>query len=284
MNRYAVVQEIQQRAADVTVGDSIRMVCPHCNGGSTHESSMSIKRYNETTAGFICYRANCDLGSGRVALFEEDGKLLTAKSDAISKERPEPSLYSLSQDAVDLLMNKYHMTENHIRYAGIRLTYDQRIAVPLNGPYRERPGILIKKEKELYRGTREYSTIPAKWLYIRGDKSNLASWYRAYRHNKKNSSTLVVVEDVLSAVRLSDFTDSVALLGTYMLRGVIADIKRQGYEKVFIALDNDATKKAFNLVRRLSSELPVSVMYLERDIKGMKHAELTKLMKHYEVI
>lgn len=284
MSRTSTIKDIQQIAANTPVGQESREICPACEGGSTRERSLSVRRSSDTTANFVCYRASCDLGKGAVACHVQDGKVLNWKSKPVTKNKREPELFSLSQDSVDLMMDKYQMTEDHIRYAGVKLTKDKRLAFPINGPNRERPGILIKKEPKLYCGIREYSSIPAKWIYLRNKDANLASWYRAFRHTKKNSDTLVVVEDIISAVRLSDYTDSLALLGTDMLRGVIEDIKRHRYKKVWLALDNDAIKKAFHLVRRLSNELPMNVMYLERDIKNMPQDDIAKLMRDYEVI
>lgn len=113
----------------------------------------------------------------------------------------------------------------------------------------------------------------------------MASWYRKGRHTVKSSDTLVVVEDIPSALRLVPYTDSVALLGTNLLRGLIEDIRRSRYERVWLALDNDAVTKAFHWVKRLQTELPqMNVMFLERDIKNMREPDLVKLMMNYEVI
>ena len=256
MNRYGAISRIQDIAADAAIGEDVRAVCPYC-----------------------------ELGYGKIAIYAEDGELLKGKSTPTTTKINEPSLFPLSEEAVELLKDKYHMTEDHIRYGNVKLTKDQRLVLPIRGPRNEVPGLLIKKEKELYCGSREYASIPAKWKFLRNRNAPLAAWYRHKRYNKKNSDTLLVVEDQLSAIRLSDYTDSVAILGTDLLRAVIQDIRRHRYDTVWLALDNDAIKRAFELRRRLQGELPnMRVMYLEKDFKNMTQEEMETKLEEYGVL
>ena len=220
-----------------------------------------------------------------VAVYDDGERVFRSGSKAVSKNKRMPDFYPLSQDAVDLLKEKYGLTEQQIRYSGVKLTYDKRLAFPIRSPNNVHKGYSIRKEKELYSGTREYGSIPKAWKFIKDDESSQASWYRCKRHSKKNSDQLVVVEDMLSAVRLTPHCDSVALLGTNLLRPVIQAIKQHRYETVWLALDDDATRKAFSLVRRFQSELPnMNVMYLAKDIKNMSEDELQEQMTNYGVV
>lgn len=284
MDKREIISSVQNISSELEVGESFRGICPECLGGSSEEQSFSVKRISPTLASFICYRATCNLGSGRVAVYEQDGKIFRSTSKAVSHNRRIPDLYPLSEDAVELLQNKYGWSKLQMRYAAVRLTEDKRLGFPIKSINNVTKGYEIRKEKELYRGKREYGSIPKSWKFINDNERAQASWYRHQRHTKKNSDTLVIVEDILSAVRLTPYCDSAALLGTNLLRPVIADIRSQGYETVWLALDQDATKKAFSLVRRLQPELPnMSVMYLAKDIKNMDETELEELMRSYGV-
>lgn len=284
MNRYGTVSRVQDIAADAEIGEDVRTICPYCEGGTTNERSLSVRRVSETMATFVCYRSSCDLGHGKVAIFSEGGRVLKGKSDATTTSIKEPAIYPLSEAAIALLKKKYGLSEDQIRYGNIRLTYDQRLVMPIRGPSNETPGLNIKKEKELYIGNREYASIPAKWKFLRNRDAPLAAWYRHKRYNRKNSDDLVIVEDQLSALRLTEYTDSLAILGTDLLRPVIQDIRRQRYDTVWLALDNDAIKRAFEMRRRLQSELPnLRVMFLEKDVKDMTEDELQEKITEYEV-
>lgn len=285
MNRYSALRHIQDIATSLQAGESTREVCPLCNGGSTREKSLVVKRSNETSATFICFRNSCSLGSGHIAIFSDNNTVLTAKSRPCSKELKEPDLYPLSQAAIDHLRSKYWMTDPEIVHSGVRLTFDQRLALPVFTPTGRIAGLVIRKEKELYRGRREYSTIPKVWNFVRDKDNYCGSWYHKHFYKRKYSDTLIIVEDILSAVRLAAYSDSVAITGTNLLRPVISHIKQSRYDKVWLALDNDAIKRAFSLVRRFQSELPhMNVMGLQQDFKNMSSADMQQVLTNYKVI
>jgi len=285
MSRYSAILDIQSIAATLSQGESHRGVCPLCNGGSSHEKSLAITRSGPTTASFICFRNNCSLNSGHIAIFSNDGKVLSAKSRPISREIKEPSLYPLSEDAISLLRNKYTLDNSMIRHSGVRLTFDKRLAFPLMGPYGRSSGLVIRKEKELYSGTREYSTIPKVWNFVRDKDMYCGSWYQQYFHKRKYSNTLILVEDIISSLRITPYADAVALTGTNLLRPILDEILHRRYDRVYIALDNDAIDKAFSLMRRLKSTISnLLILPLEQDIKNMSNSNLNSTLVNYKVI
>jgi len=285
MDKRKIISHVQDIASGLDTGESHRGICPECLGGSSGEQSFSVNKVSDVTASYICFRATCGLGSGMVATYNDGSRVFRSGTKAVSENKRTPDMYPLSQDAVDLLKEKYGLTEQQIRYSGVKLTYDKRLAFPIRSPNNVHKGFSIRKEKELYSGSREYGSIPKSWKFIKDKEQSQASWYRCKRHSKKNSNQLVVVEDMLSAVRLTPYCDSVALLGTNLLRPVIKTIKQHRYEAVWLGLDEDAIKKAFSLVRRLQSELPnMNVMYLPKDIKNMTEDELRDQMFNYGVV
>jgi len=285
MSKYSSILEIQSIAAGLEVGESCRKVCPLCNGGSTREKSLVVTRSRDTKASFICFRNNCSLNSGHVAVFTNDGKVLSAKSKPVSKHSSEPLLFPLSEAAINLLRVKYGLEDSMIRHSGVRLTRDQRLAFPLKGPYGRSVGLVIRKEKELYLGAREYSTIPKVWNFVRDEDMYCGSWYQQHFHKRKYSDTLVIVEDILSALRLTPYADVVALTGTNLLRPILEEIKDRKYGRVYLALDNDAIDKAFSIMRRLHNTIPnLRMLPLEQDVKNMSTENLEKILTDYGVI
>ena len=71
----------------------------------------------------------------------------------------------------------------------------------------------------------------------------------------------------------------VALLGTNLLDTHIQTLQR--YERVYVALDKDATQKALEIVRKLQSIVPTNMMILNQDIKDMDDATRERVLSKY---
>ena len=112
------------------------------------------------------------------------------------------------------------------------------------------------------------------------DKTKNPKWYRydnsGYPFVAGKSDTAVVVEDIVSALRISKFATGIALLGTNLLQSHIDVIKQ--YNKVGIALDKDASKKAIKILDELNMILNVKFLLLEDDVKEMEDDDIKKLV------
>ena len=108
-------------------------------------------------------------------------------------------------------------------------------------------------------------------------------WYR-YGDSKRpfacgTDTCAVVVEDCASACAVSNNSTGVALLGTNLLAEHIEVLKQ--YDRVFIALDKDATDKAIGMVRTLHTHVPTRLMVLRTDLKNMQRDELDDFIRSY---
>ena len=70
-----------------------------------------------------------------------------------------------------------------------------------------------------------------------------------------------------------------AILGTNLLTKHV-DILKQ-YDRVFVALDKDATDKAISMVRKLHSHVPTRLMVLHTDLKNMEKDERDDFIRSY---
>ena len=141
---------------------------------------------------------------------------------------------------------------------------------------------IIRYDRHLHRAVflvhREDTLIDAvgRDLY----KTKRIKWYRygnsGYPFIHGKGDTAIIVEDVVSALKLSKFCVGIALLGTNLLQSHIDVIKK--YKKIGIALDKDATKKALKLVDSLSLNMNVKFLLLEDDIKEMLDEDVEKLV------
>jgi DNA primase len=108
-------------------------------------------------------------------------------------------------------------------------------------------------------------------------------WYR-YGGSKHPfvcgaSTTVIVCEDCASACSVCSVATGVALMGTNLLTEHI-DVLKQ-YDRVFIALDKDATDKAIGMVRTLHTHVPTRLMVLRTDLKNMQRDERDDFIRSY---
>tara|TARA_R110000851_G_C13010962_1_gene559320 strand:+ start:52 stop:588 length:537 start_codon:yes stop_codon:yes gene_type:complete len=107
-------------------------------------------------------------------------------------------------------------------------------------------------------------------------------WYR-YGDSKKpfvvgDSNKAIIVEDCASACSVSDKVTGVALLGTSLLQDYIPSLFH--YQKIYVALDKDATDKAIDMVKTLCRVVPTKLMVLSRDLKNMTKDERDDFLRN----
>ena len=88
-----------------------------------------------------------------------------------------------------------------------------------------------------------------------------------------------VVEDAASACSVSNIITGVAILGTNLLDKHIQHLSY--YQKIFVALDKDATDKALDMVKILCRKVPTRLMVLDRDLKNMTNEERDELIRSH---
>ena len=105
-------------------------------------------------------------------------------------------------------------------------------------------------------------------------------WYR-YGNSKYpfvcgDKKTAIIVEDCASACAVSNYATGIALLGTNLLQKHIDIIKK--YDKVGVALDRDATKKATKICDELNLIINTKFLVLDEDIKNMADEDIKILV------
>ena len=111
-----------------------------------------------------------------------------------------------------------------------------------------------------------------------------AKWYR-YGNSScpfvsgNGKPVACIVEDAASACSVSHLVTGVALLGTNLLDDHIQYLT--GYEKIFVALDKDATDKALDMVKILCRKVPTKLMVLHRDLKNLTNEERHEFIRSY---
>lgn len=271
LNEYRY--EVEFENSDLQDGETRSgQVCPACNGGSSKEKSFSVSRSGGVLL-YNCFRATCNFG-GAIGSTK-----VSSRSGSIS-ERDRNQAYigtaPLNPDDVKFLAEKFGLTGDAIELAGIKRTssttgiYSGRICFPIYGPDLRQRGACY----------RSYSGATPKSLTQLNDSGAIAmSWYV----RKRKSKALVIVEDQVSAIKLSSFYDSVALLSTNLSEAKVKEIADKKYPRVYLCLDNDATNVAVNLMIKLRYKLPsLQMIGLDKDIKNMNKEEFASFLNKLE--
>jgi hypothetical protein len=238
-------------------------LCPACDGGSTKEGSLSVSK-REGLLLWQCHRASCGFAgaassSGQTyQRTEEQAKDWGAIGRQVARE-----CSMVATQYRELLASKYFITENHISKYG--LGWDdrsQRLVLPVQDVRSERLGVVLRSLNGASPKTFKYT------------EEGALAWYI-----NPATTSIIIVEDQLSAIRASDYLTSVALLGTHLNEARISEIRnRSGGGHVYLALDADAWSKAIDYTIAYRSRLKLQLLKLTKDIKNHDPEELAALL------
>jgi len=144
--------------------------------------------------------------------------------------------------------------------------YGGRIAMSIRGPKYNHRGWVLRD----IRGRAKTKAL----TYIEKDEESL-SWYKT-----TTNAPTVLVEDIPSAVRANGGgVNAVALLGTAIGLGKALEIAANAPRPIIIALDQDATSKSFDYIKRYGLLWDtVLIRVLPKDLKDMTEEELKEIL------
>lgn len=265
MRTDRVKQGVRLLGENLAVGESTHpTVCPTCRGGRTHERSFSVTRQAEGLL-WNCYRASCG----------EKGFLPTATTLVPAdrpKEKPLRPYYhavrQLDQADEDYFYERFGLVHTHNRI--FTSDFDEYV-LPVFGP----DGVLTKGytvRQPTWSGAPESprkgrSGVPKARVFPHAT-GPMQSFYGPPM-GSVDDGTLVVVEDQISAMAVAEAGhNAVALLGTIVNNDKVREWSLLKPKQVLIALDKDATDKAFAIARKWGLAFPETrVVMLERDLK-----------------
>lgn len=120
-----------------------------------------------------------------------------------------------------------------------------------------------------------YGMKKAKWLYL-GIPKNEYSWIELFSFLP--TKTVCIVEDIISAIKVSEIMDCICLGGT-----TLSDINKLTilqYKQLLIFLDPDEAgrKAALNICKQLKLHIPICIIRSRRDPKEYDIKELKLLL------
>lgn len=266
--------------------NSIRIDCPNCGGSNCFTASKVDGQivYN-------CYRVSCGF-KGRIDYEVSIDELRNISSNTHSNFNvhiyipsnmlvsntfsvPEYFTSPLQNTSCYALLNRYNLIDFYSKHVD-RIRYD---------PKQHRCVFILKHEGKVLGATGRslsFGNIP-RWLvyerlmdcpFIISRESN--STKQAIR---ECFSTAIIVEDAISVSVASAISSSIGLLGSNVSDGTIPYLLK--YDRLFIALDDDATDKSLKLQKQLSYYKPTQIITLRKDLKYFSKDELENLEREY---
>lgn len=243
--------EIISEAVDY--GETLRDTCPKCN---SNEQSLAVTRKEDGVVVFICHRASCGykgvLGRATRVVRQSKPKRKVWEGKTVALP-PEVQQWIDSEWGISEPPHWYYTTD-----------LGGRIAMSIRSPLDTHRGWVLRND-----GSRD----PKALTYV-DEGEDALSWYRCHPQQPT-----VIVEDIPSAVRAATYVNAVALCGTGIGMDRAKEIREFATRPIYVALDQDATAKAFDYVQRYSLLWgDARVLPLQQDLKNMKEADLwTKL-------
>lgn len=94
----------------------------------------------------------------------------------------------------------------------------------------------------------------------------------------------MLVEDQVSAIKVAPFHHSLALLGTNLSEAKVLEILyADKYDRIYLALDNDATMEAIKTQLKWRDRMPnMMVLGLQKDIKDMDNKDFQEFLSRLQ--
>jgi hypothetical protein len=238
--------------------------CPLCGKPNT---------FSVTDNGFerlwYCFHADCHTkGSTGVQLTKENSKV--AFKEKIAKQETNDD-FEIPDTFVSLSRSK--QAEEYVKRVG---SYEAYLSGLVDIRYDLQQDRVVYLVKSISNGRvvdatgRSLTNRKPKWRRYGNSRTTFLSG---------NGLCGIIVEDCPSACSVSHLAVGISLMGTSLLDEHIDVIKQ--FEKVYIALDKDATTKAISMMKRLRNYVPTKLIVLNKDLKDMQIGERNEFIKRH---
>ena len=227
MDRQEAKVWLELEGADVSEEAGKRVVCPFCAGGHNKEESFLLFRNSGQLKGF-CYRAKCGMrihSDKRRASISDTVKCKFNRRVYIGQVGiPKSKL-------VQLFADNYGIYPDDLGRERVR--YDAecgRLVFPVFDRFGKEYGYNLKR-------TSNTTDDKPKWVTYFDRETSKLHYPLGYKKSNRYTA-IVIVEDILSAIRVARLMPVVALQGTHMSWEQARELLEQT-DKLIIALDPD---------------------------------------------
>lgn len=268
--------EVRLIAARLPVnGQTSGEVCPKCRGGLTGEKSLSVYR-GAAGASWKCHRSSCGF-QGHIGAAGTAGSSVGLTPSVKQEAKPYvPKIQGVPSAIVDELEARYNILQETQLRQGFVWTPDLggRLGMPIRTRWMNSIGYSFRsftdgKPKNLI--IRDGSEAPTLAWYL-GSQEPAASLYQP-------ELPIVVVEDQLSALRVTPYANAVAMLGTGLSAVKIMDIVNTKTKHVILAFDRDASEEATRYLKLYTPFFDkLSMVLLEKDLKDSSDEAIKQIL------
>lgn len=260
--------EILHEGSCLQIGETSRQVlCPRCNGGMGKERAFNITRSAEGLL-YLCHRASCQFGG-----FLATGSLRVAPIDSLSKglRKFNHPIENLPINIGVFLQGQYGLTSNELELNQVGWWEEaRRVIFPMLGYGGDRIGILARS----YKGDK-----PKTLHFWEEERPKLAFPFPSTILMGEANNSCVIVEDMLSAIKVRRYAACAALCGTWLGHPEAVYLSRI-YPRLRIMLDPGAEQAALRIQKNyglLFEEVRVLGGYT-KDPKDLSDDELLEVL------
>lgn len=227
---------------------------------------MSVSRDGDTLL-WVCHRASCGWagrsGSRQAVGMGGTGTKLPACRGTVGRTYVRQSS-QLPTDMVELLQRRYFLNNRQLGTLGWA-EQEERVVLPVKDWQGELLGSVLRSESGATPKAKSHTEEDAVACYV-----------------NYSSPDCIIVEDIYSALRASEYMNAVALLGTNLNASRVNNIKQQQFSRVYLALDADVFDKVIGYVATYRSMLRMQPVKLEKDIKNLSPQELKEFINELQ--
>lgn len=270
--RTATTDTIVLEYSHLKDGESVRgELCPFCNGGRSGEKTFTVTRDGRSLL-YNCFRASCS-SSGRVRTSGQSGPRRSPRESSREDSKHvfvQRDFDGIAECCLRTLRERFHIdAASAAKHAIQSVEGGSRVVVAVRGWNGESRGTVQRRCAFHAHLSANAVDGPKSLTFTEPDAM---AWY----HGPRDSKSLVVVEDVFSAIRASEYVNSVALLGTNINDERMKCLKdfAGGTGTIYLCLDSDAFDKAVKFALKYKQS-NLKVIKLKKDLKNMTEPELT---------
>lgn len=239
-------------------------LCPSCKGGRTGERTLSVTRVGENLL-WRCHRATCLFKGGSGSKASAMGETEIPQVRGTVGRNFQRTAVAVPKAPREYLSTQLFITDKHI--AKWNLGWDEqssRLVQPVVNEYGDNLGCVLRALD----GRQPKS--------LTHTEQGAIAW-----HRNPTTAGLIIVEDIFSAIRASDYLSSVALLSTHLNDERINSIRGSGLSPVYLALDGDVYPQVIRYCQKYRNQVRMIPVKLSKDLKNMTPQELEEFFNEH---
>lgn len=260
---------IKDAALALAVGETTRIVCPYCE--ARHEQSMIIRREVEGLHA-RCYRAKCPRSYTFITSLPSSDWLGKQKQRTFSPKYYTKECIDPPWEILHYINDMYEISPEEVEYYHFKYNEEEnRLVMPIVNIHGYEIGMQTKALSSVVSGPKAIS-----YFFNEGEKAHFVIKPEFY-----NSSTIVLVEDILSATKVGRLLPACALL-SHGLTPDVANLLAANFSTMVVMLDPDALTKAVGIKHKYSLFFRnFSIIQLSKDPKDSPFTELQQILQPY---